>query len=213
MGGSFALSQAPTQSASTGPLQNAEVHTSEGDRSANATSARLPCTGPEEPTDFGLYSLGETYDGLSLEAIIRRCDSSGLDYGSANYVSYIYGDCSPSPGSDGGCAPPYEIQIWPACERSLDDYDLGKLEVGETRGVPSITLSDRTELYSADATIVVFGPSLKDAAAASEQVVAGGEVAPTRAPASTGSSEQALPEPERGALDGSLRCVDTAETP
>jgi hypothetical protein len=37
------------------------------------------------------------------------------------FVDLIYGDCDP--GSD-GCSPPLSIQIWRACNRSLDDYEV-----------------------------------------------------------------------------------------
>lgn len=39
----------------------------------------------------------------------------------ANFASLIYGDCEAS--SDAGCAPPLEIQTWPACERNAGTYE------------------------------------------------------------------------------------------
>jgi hypothetical protein len=41
----------------------------------------------------------------------------------ANYVGYIYGDCSIASG-DEACAPPLEVQVWPACIRNHSTYQL-----------------------------------------------------------------------------------------
>ncbi len=57
-----------------------------------------------------LYSAGDRVDGLPLAAVLRRDDA-------AEFVSFVYGDCVA--GDDAGCAPPAEIQVWPACRRNL----------------------------------------------------------------------------------------------
>jgi hypothetical protein len=81
-----------------------------------SSPTRLPCTAVEQRTNFPNSWAGESFDGLGVTAVLRRCDKPQPDDpGRANYVSYIYGDCDPA-GSDEGCAPPIEIQSWPAAE-------------------------------------------------------------------------------------------------
>jgi hypothetical protein len=104
--------------------------------------------------EFPLYYAGEEVDGLPLTAVLRRTDS-------ANYVSFVYGDCTPS--SDGGCAPPAEVQVWPGGARNLDSYDPSVPgtpvpERTQLRGRPAAILADGTQLevYADGATVVVF---------------------------------------------------------
>ena len=60
--------------------------------------------------EFPLYDAGDRVDGLPLVAVLRRDDT-------ADFVSFVYGDCTA--GDDEGCAPPAEVQVWPACRRNL----------------------------------------------------------------------------------------------
>jgi hypothetical protein len=108
--------------------------------------------------EFPLVYAGERVDGLPLVAIVRRHDT-------AEYVSFVYGDCRPSP-PDGGCAPPAEIQVWPAGRRNLGSYDAshggpGLPELTRIRGSPAafFDAETRLELYTAQLTVVVFAPS------------------------------------------------------
>ena len=101
-----------------------------------------------------LYNAGDRVDGLPLAAILRRADT-------AEFVSFIYGDCVSV--DDAGCAPPAEIQIWPACRRNLglydDAIDRGALaERISLRGVPALLFDDgtRLELETGRSTVVVF---------------------------------------------------------
>jgi len=108
--------------------------------------------------EFPLVYAGERVDGLPLVAIVRRNDT-------AEYVSFVYGDCRPS-SVDGGCAPPAEIQVWPGNRRSLGSYDAaGPVtpvpERATIRGSPAAFLDagTRLELYTGRATVVVFADS------------------------------------------------------
>jgi len=101
-----------------------------------------------------LYNAGDRVDGLPLAAVLRR-------EGTAEFVSFVYGDCVAA--DDAGCAPPAEIQIWPACRRSLGLYrgatDRGALvEPISLRGVPAFLFEDgtRLELETGSSTVVVF---------------------------------------------------------
>jgi len=108
--------------------------------------------------DFPLYYAGESVDGLPLAAIVRRNDT-------ASYVSFVYGDCEPA-AYDQGCAPPAEIQVWPACRRTLELYGADSpgspaLEPTTIQGVPGALLDGglQLELQAGRATVVVFGNS------------------------------------------------------
>ena len=120
------------------------------------------------PSSFGpLYNAGDRVDGLPLTAVLRREDT-------AEFVSFIYGDCVS--GDDTGCAPPAEVQTWPACRRNLQLHDDairrgGLLEPITLREVPAVLFDDGTslELETGRSTVVVFagtrGRALRIAAA------------------------------------------------
>ena len=141
-------------------------------------------TGP--PTEiFPLYWAGERIDDLPLTAVLRRDDT-------ARYVSFVYGDCEAS--SDGGCAPPAEVQVWPSCLRSLALYHdpwarVGLLEATTVRGVPAALFDDgtRLELETDRVTVVVFAPTrmsalrLAGALRSLDGAVASGQPLPKRA--------------------------------
>jgi hypothetical protein len=110
--------------------------------------------------EFPLVYAGERVDGLPLVAIVRRDDT-------ADYVSFVYGDCRPS-SPDGGCAPPAEIQVWPASRRNLGSYDPSRggsdpPELTTIRGSPAVFFDAQTrlELYTAQLTVVLFARSRK----------------------------------------------------
>jgi hypothetical protein len=107
--------------------------------------------------EFPLVYAGEQVDGLPLVAILRRDDT-------ADYVSFVYGDCRPA-SPEGGCAPPAEIQVWPAHGRNLGLYDASRggpaPELASIRGAPAafFEAGTRLELYTARLTVVVFARS------------------------------------------------------
>jgi hypothetical protein len=188
------------------------IESTVGQRPGDSKNA-LPCTDASTPANFRLYSLGASFQDLPLTAVIRRCDNPD-PWGSANYVSYIYGDCEPQPPPgetyiDGGCAPPLEVQIWPACERSLGDYngDPRVSQPRQLRGVPVAAVDDWVEVYTADSTVVVFG---HDQALIERAVTAlhplPPEDAPAKYPPRLRKSDD-LPPPNSGALSGQTGCT------
>jgi hypothetical protein len=105
--------------------------------------------------EFPLVWAGDVVDGLRLAAIVRRDDT-------ATYVSFVYGDCRPV-SYDSGCAPPAEIQVWPADARNLDSYDSSAPgapapEQTRIRGSPAAFFDGgtRLEIYTSRSTVVVF---------------------------------------------------------
>ncbi len=129
----------------------------------------VPCTNPGEAANFTTYSVGTKLGKHTNTEVLRRCD---LPYPGepvrANYVSYIYGSCEIGDG-DEGCAPPLEVQTWPACERARGDYTVaGGAEypseaIGEIEGAPAEQFDAglRAEVYTQDSTVVVFGDDAK----------------------------------------------------
>jgi hypothetical protein len=108
--------------------------------------------------ELPLVYAGESVDGLSLMAILRRDDT-------ASYVSFVYGDCDVA-SPDGGCAPPAEIQVWPRSRRSAGSYDASVPgaplpENATIRGWPAAFFDGgtRLEIYTARVTVVVFSGS------------------------------------------------------
>lgn len=144
--------------------------------------------------EYPLLFAGDRVDGHSLAAVVRRSDT-------AEFVSFIYGDCTPVDGM--GCAPPIEIQVWPACRRHLALYESSAAGVGvertAVRGVPAAVLDDgtRLELQSGRVTIVVFA----------ETRARLGRIAGNLRSLDPGVERGgALPPPVRGALEGALEC-------
>jgi hypothetical protein len=183
-----------------------------------AVQGVMPCTGADETTNFPVYSAGPSVGGWAVDSVIRRCtDPEPTAAGRANFVSYLYGTCPElADGALDACAPPIEIQTWPACERSLADYELAPGEpyphksLGELEGVPAYSFDDgtRVELYAGEATIVIFAsdPQLIDQAVIQLQHEPPAE--PPGEPATdTGAESQDLPDPAPGAIAGKLPCA------
>jgi hypothetical protein len=108
--------------------------------------------------EFPLVYAGDSADGLPLTAILRRKDDT------ADYVSFVYGDCLPI-SADGGCAPPAEIQVWPATLRNRSSHGGSRgppaPEGTNIRGSPAafFDAGTRLELYGDRTTVVVFAHS------------------------------------------------------
>lgn len=170
---------------------------------------------------FQSYDLGPQLGGYSLENRDATCSApepvrsqaagGGIDPDSlmrVHYRSSIYGTCKVT--SDTGCAPPLEVQVWPACERSPADYTFGEpghestlkpTEIATVRGVPARFYREgRVELSTGDVTVVIFGNSRELVLSAAQGLRSEGG-APNRV-----SADQALPAPVRGAQEGTLPC-------
>jgi hypothetical protein len=146
------------------------------------------------PSPFPLFDAGERVNGLPLTEVLHRS-------GPAQHVSFVYGDCTPA--DDGGCAPPVEIQVWPACRRNLHLYDGGPPgtplpERTTVRGAPAAFFEDgqRLELQTSRSTIVVFATSRARALGVAGALRAVGKP----------YDGARLPPPDPGALEGTLGC-------
>ena len=144
---------------------------------------------------FPVFNAGEEVGGHPLTAVLRRTD------GTTNYVSFIYGDCEAT--DDSGCAPPVEIQTWPACARNLAKYDDANLptvpEERTVRGVPALSFSDgeRLEIQVGTSTVVIFAGEARDTLTAARAL---------RGVNTRVGPGGALPKPSPAVLAGRVRC-------
>jgi len=157
--------------------------------------------------DFSLYSLGESFEGLALTSITHRDDPvEPNEPVRANYVGYIYGDCSIAQG-DEACAPPLEVQVWPACIRNQSTYKLTPTPGSQlphtdvvVRGAPGAVYEEghRLELYTGAETVVIFGDDQAQLFRAADSLasVNGGGIGPG----------DPLPAPAARAMTGELTC-------
>jgi hypothetical protein len=188
---------------------------SEGPTRGDTGSADLlPCEVSGSAVPFETFSLGSSFESLLATRAIRRCDVPYPDEPvRANFVTYIYGDCSieEPEADDERCVPPLEIQTWPACERALADYSFGPegspLDRTDltVQTVPAAVFEDgyRLEIYTGESTVVVFGV---DAA----QVLRAGDAVrreltdPPLPPAA--QVQSGLSQPAPGSTTGLLPC-------
>lgn len=177
----------------------------------------LPCTGAEKPINFEIFSAGPEVDGIPLTQVSRRCDESALaDELPANFVSYIYGTCE-IPEGQSGCAPPLEIQSFPACQRSYADYSFeGKplpyRELPRIDGAQVVKIAfqfdQRIEVYTGSTTIVVYAanPAVAEAALESLRSQLAGAVPAARPQELAEEHPGGLVPPTPGATEGELPC-------
>jgi hypothetical protein len=186
----------------------------------------LPCPEANTPANFSVFSLGNSFEGLPLTAVFRRCDAPDPLAGGyrGNLVSFIYGDCTPVVAND-NCPAPVEVQSWPACERNLSLYDppitipLNILppppQLTTVQGVPGALLEQgfRIEVYTADSTVAVFGVDLAQVSRAANAIRLEPPTftpsAPVPPPVTVPGS---LPQPVAGALTGTYTCTHTPRT-
>lgn len=142
---------------------------------------------------YPLYNAGSSTDGLALTAVLRR-------QGSADYVSFVYGDCQAA--DHRGCAPPAEIQVWPACRRNLSMYRSPQGPVPEptvVRSAPAAFFEGgrRLEVQTGRSTIVIFARSRPEV----ERLAA--DLRGVNVDVEPGAM---LPGPAEGAVSGTLAC-------
>lgn len=178
----------------------------------------LPCTGPEDPINFEIFSAGPEIAGLPMTATVRRCDIASPPYEApANRLTYIYGRCEITPEDESGCVPPLEIQTWPACQRSIADYSFEGKPLPH-KGLPkrggaevvefSFALENRVEVYTKSSTVVIFAstPELAQKAVESLTPQQAGQAPITNPADLQGAPPARLEPPTNGAMEGKLPC-------
>lgn len=188
--------------------------------SGTAPSSFLACTAPDQPLNFASYSAGPQFDALELTRIARSCSLPDpmVDPWPTNYVSYIYGDCTPAPGEP--CSFPLEVQSWPSCARNVSQYTVGPGDPAVDPDAPPphtiTTINDlpavvfqggrQIEVYTGRTTVDVYGtdPAVVRAAAGALQA------APPIPSTPLGLAPPwlpTLPPPVAGAMQGTLGCT------
>jgi hypothetical protein len=128
-----------------------------GDANAGAASEAAGGVGERAAVDFDHYDAGAAVEGIQKSETVRRCEPDVGAPTRINMVVTFYGSCEPA-GSDGGCAPPVQVQSWPSCERNLALYEKYPEPDGPAkqytkttiRGVPAAIFDDgrRIEVYT-----------------------------------------------------------------
>lgn len=96
---------------------------------SKGSAAMLPGEiSPGEAAQFDGYPLlwlGESFEGLPLTTVIRAVASDDPNSPTSTAQDgfyFIYGDCTPPPVDEGGCAPPLTVFVQPRCYNPPDVY-------------------------------------------------------------------------------------------
>jgi hypothetical protein len=111
--------------------------------------------------EYPIYWLGPTYGklrltGISIERVnvVNRTHTKILRTHSHS-VLFTYGTCSTPPDGE-SCAPPLDVQNWPACGRSPTVYHLRLPFPDDVRGAPAAGFGDREEIWTGTSDVVIF---------------------------------------------------------
>lgn len=172
----------------------------------SATPVRvLPCTSPNEPTNFTTYSVGPRFEGMTVTNYERKCTKApriAPAYVRMNAVWYSYGECVPR-ATDGSCKLPLVIMTYPLCERQPSmlrpNPHHNPLHGRSTvRGLPADLYQGghKVLLFTGDSTVSVFATDPARAARAARALVP----APAKPsdPVTPGDSNRPLPAPPEG---------------
>lgn len=110
-------------------------------------------------TRYPLYNAGQSVAGLPSSGVNQSVGpSQDGELTGTDYVDFFYGVCAPT-SSDPGCSAPVDVQVWNVCARWRDLVSLTPDQSVTVRGVPARFFEGftRLELYTPDATIVIFG--------------------------------------------------------
>ena len=127
-------------------------------------------------SEFPLYWLGETYEGLELTTLLVFKDS----------VSFLYGKCVVRPAGEGGCPQPFQVYVQPLCD-SRPGTAHPSVHAGELfslRGALAQEYTDgHLQLGIGSVSVTLFGPDreLMKAMAQNLRPVAGPGEAPSEA--------------------------------
>ena len=148
--------------------------------------------------NFPLYFAGESVRGLPLVAI-HRIDAAPYPGEEVRQddVTFLYGLCRAT--RERTCSPPIQVQVWNACERYQALYPFAPDESLVVRGVPAAFYEnwERLELYTQDATIVLFGNAKAELLDVATML---------RGLNRSVAASDHLPEPAAGAREGRLSC-------
>jgi hypothetical protein len=153
--------------------------------------------------EYPLFWLGPAYGHLKLTGVasgrvdVRSADHTRIIRTHSHTVTFLYGTCDPGSGDEPSCAPPLQVQNWPACGRNAALYGLHLPLRLHVRGVPAKRFGDRIEIWTGTSDVVIFFRDATRAAAGLRSIGGLLDVHP----------RERLPPPAPGAIGGRLRCV------
>ena len=104
---------------------------------------------------FPLYWVGESFEGFDLVHV------DGLDR-PGDFVSFIYGECTPHDGEQPSCIPPLQIQVFPLCWNLAAVAEAPIWKRRRIRGAPLGTNDSAPVLFSRAAQVKIYrGPDAK----------------------------------------------------
>jgi hypothetical protein len=144
--------------------------------------------------EYPLYWVGPRFERWQLRTV---------DIDVPQYVTFIYGTCSP-PEGDGGCAPPLEIQVAPLCANLEVAARAPIWKRRQVRGAPVGTLDSAPVLFTRGAQVKVYRGEGSDPGLPWRVLAAlhsANRVRPIVGPGDR------LPPPPPGVLEGTRRCA------
>ena len=169
------VTSSPAESADPGELDPlARAQAESADPNAVAGIGNMSVEEARAFSEFPLYWLGETYEGLELTTLL----------GGKNNFTFLYGKCVTK--GDGGCPAPFQVIVRPLC-LSRPGTKHPMVHAGELfslRGALAQEYTDgHLELGIGSASVTLFGPSreLMKAMAQDLRPVAGPGEAPSEA--------------------------------
>jgi hypothetical protein len=100
---------------------------------------------------FPLYWLGDRFEGWKLEAI------EGIDGANpAQFITIIYGNCTPEGEDEPSCVPPLQLQISPLCAHLTEVAQASIWKRRQVRGAPVGTIDSAPVLFTSAAQVKVY---------------------------------------------------------
>ena len=152
--------------------------------------------GARQFDEYPLYWVGERFEQWDLVHV-------GLDT-PGYFVTFIYGDCTPTGGEQPSCTPPLQIQVSPLCP-NLDAYAQAPIwKQRRIRGAPVGTIDSAPVLFTRGAKIKVYrGEGARPGVGwrALQALRSVNDVPPILGP------RDPIPAPPRGVLEGTRPCT------
>lgn len=146
---------------------------------------------------FPLYWVGERFERWDLVHV------DGLE-GSAEFVTFVYGKCTPHDGGEPSCVPPLQLEVFPLCWH-LDAVAHAPIwKRRRIRGAPVGVHDSAPVLFTLGAQVKVYRGEGTDAGIALRALRALRSV--NRVPPVVGVGAR-IPGPPRGVLAGTRTCT------
>jgi hypothetical protein len=161
-----------------------------------AGRAKPDVKGAKTFTAFPLYWVGDRFERWSLATV------EGL-HDPAEFVTFIYGTCTPHGGDEPSCTPPLEIQVFPLCAH-IEVVERAPIWMRRRiRGAPVGTIDSAPVLFTRGAQVKVYRGEGSDRGLPARALRALRSI--NRVPPVIGPAEP-IPPPAPGVLDGTRRC-------